>query len=188
MDTRDIILSSAQRLVQQRGYNGFSYADVAEEVGIRKASLHHHFPTKTDLGLALIERYTADFDAALQAISAAKVNANTKLARYVACYRESLAADRMCLCGMLATEALTLDAALLPKLKRFFDLNTEWLTTLLLAGRKDAQLQFSGAATDHSRVILSVLQGALMLARSTGDAADFDRTTSLLIKVLTGKD
>lgn len=50
MDMREQILTSAQRLVQQRGFNGFSYADIADEVGIRKASLHHYFPTKTDLG------------------------------------------------------------------------------------------------------------------------------------------
>lgn len=188
MNTRESILSSAQQLVQQRGYNGFSYADIADEVGIRKASLHHHFPTKTDLGLALIERYAADFDDALQSIDAAKIKADTKLLRYVALYRATLEADRMCLCGMLATEALTLDAALLPKLRQFFDRNTEWVVALLNAGRDDGRFQFSGATTDHARAFQAALQGALMMARASGNATDFDRTIKLLSKNFTGKD
>jgi TetR/AcrR family transcriptional regulator, transcriptional repressor for nem operon len=188
MTTRDSILSSAQHLVQQRGYNGFSYADIADEVGIRKASLHHHFPTKTDLGLALIERYAADFEDALQSIDAAKIKADTKLLRYVALYRATLEADRMCLCGMLSTEALTLDAALLPKLRQFFERNTEWLAAILSAGRDDSRFQFSGSATDHARAFQAALQGALMMARASGDAADFDHTIKLMSKNFTAKD
>ena len=76
MDMREHILASAQRLAQQRGFNGFSYADIAEEVGIRKASLHHYFPTKTDLGLALIEVYSTQFDSALLRISGSPSNAH----------------------------------------------------------------------------------------------------------------
>ena len=188
MNTRDSILTSAQHLVQQRGYNGFSYADIADEVGIRKASLHHHFPTKTDLGLALIERYAADFDIALQSIDAAKIKADTKLWRYVGLYRATLEADRMCLCGMLATEALTLDAALLPKLRQFFERNTEWLAAVLSAGRDDSRFQFSGNAADHARAFQAALQGALMMARASGEAADFDRTVKLISKSFMGKD
>lgn len=188
MSTRDHILASAQQFVQQRGYNGFSYADIANEVGIRKASLHHHFPTKTDLGLALIERYAADFDDALQSIDAAKIKADTRLLRYVALYRATLEADRMCLCGMLATEALTFDSAILPKLKQFFERNVEWLSAVLNAGRDDARFQFSGAATDHAHAFLAALQGALMMARATGNASDFDRTIKVLSKNFTGKD
>ncbi len=184
MDTRDSILSCAQKLVQQRGYNGFSYADIAEEVGIRKASLHHHFATKTDLGLALIDKYTLEFDQALQNIELAKIKADTMLARFVALYRSTLENNRMCLCGMLATEAMTLDAALLPKLKHFFDRNTGWLTTLLLAGEGEGRFQFDGQAADHANAFLAALQGALMMARSTGRTHDFERTADLLIKNL----
>ena len=61
MNTRTSLLDSAEQAVRQRGYNGFSYADLAREIGIRKASIHHHFPTKADLGLALIERYNQNF-------------------------------------------------------------------------------------------------------------------------------
>lgn len=188
METRDAILDSAQRLVQQRGYNGFSYADIADEVGIRKASLHHHFPTKAELGLALVARYTTEFLAALDEIEAGRSKADTKLTRYAALYRTTLVSNRMCLCGMLATEALTLDAALLPKLKHFFDRNVAWIAALLTTGKAEGRFAFSGTAADHARIVFSVLQGALMLARSTGDVTGFDRTISLLLKDFAVKD
>ena len=187
MDMRENILASAQRLVQQRGFNGFSYADIANEVGIRKASLHHYFPTKTDLGLVLIEVYSAQLDSALLNISGSSLQADAKLGAYVALYRGSLEADCMCLGGMLATEALTLDAAMLPGLRRFFARNTEWLTEVLAAGKSQQLFTLNGAAADHARVLLSALQGALLIARATGDHEAFDRTTSLLIKGLSRK-
>lgn len=181
MDTKELILSSAQRLVQQRGFNGFSYADVADEVGIRKASLHHHFASKVDLGVALVETYAAQFDQALADIERRDTTALEKLKDYVAIYRATLQSDRMCMCGMLATEALTLDAAMLPRLQRFFARNTEWLAQLLAEGRSQGVLVFDGAAADHARVALSTLQGASLVCRSNGDMDAFDRTTAILV-------
>ncbi len=101
MEMRDKILTCAQRLVQQRGLNGFSYADIANEVGIRKASLHHHFPTKVDLGLSLIKVYSEQLNNALINISSSSLPANEKLLEYIALYRGSLDAERMCLGGCL---------------------------------------------------------------------------------------
>lgn len=178
---RDKIIASAQRLVQQRGFNGFSYADIADEVGIRKASLHHYFPTKSNLGLVLIDQYTALLDSELVHIIASSMKANAKLGAYVELYRGSLLANRMCLGGMLASEALTLDPAMLPGIKRFFDRNTEWLTEILAVGKSQQIFTFSGTAADHARMIVSALQGALLIARATGDHAAFDQTASLLI-------
>ncbi len=134
MEMKEKILTCAQQLVQQRGFNGFSYADIAKEVGIRKASLHHHFPTKTDLGLSLLKVYSEQLNNALINISSSPISANEKLLAYIALYRGSLEAERMCLGGMLATEAMTLDPIMLPSLKQFFTRNTEWLTEILLEG------------------------------------------------------
>jgi TetR/AcrR family transcriptional repressor of nem operon len=187
MDMRDQILASAQRLVQQRGFNGFSYADIAVEVGIRKASLHHYFPTKTDLGQALIDIYSAQLDCELLRITGLALPADAKLDAYISIYRGSLDADRMCLGGMLASEALTLDATMLPGLKRFFVRNTEWLTETLAAGKSQRLFTLTGSAADHARVLLSALQGALLIARASGDHEAFNRTTSLLISGLSRK-
>ncbi|MBI3561513.1 MAG: TetR/AcrR family transcriptional regulator [Gammaproteobacteria bacterium] len=187
MEMRDQILASAQRLVQQRGFNGFSYADIADEVGIRKASLHHYFPTKTDLVLTLVEVYTAQLEAELLRISNAPSPANAKLRAYAEIYHGTLESGRMCLGGMLATESLTLDPALLPSLKRFFARNTEWLTEILAVGHVQHLFVLTGSAADHARMLLSALQGALLIARATGDHAAFDMTVSLLISGLLRK-
>jgi TetR/AcrR family transcriptional repressor of nem operon len=187
MEMREQILASAQRLVQQRGFNGFSYADVAEEVGIRKASLHHYFPGKTDLGQALIDSYTAQLEQALRHVNHTTPRADAKLQAYAGIYRASLEAGRMCLGGMLAADALTLDPAMLPSLKGFFARNTEWLTEVLAAGQSQRLFKLTGSAADHARMFLSALQGALLIARATGDQEAFARTASLLIADLMRK-
>lgn len=187
MDTKEHILSVAQKLVQQRGYNGFSYADIAAQVGIRKASLHHHYATKAELGIALLASYSAQLDDELQRISALPEMADVKLTAYAAIFRGSLKAERMCMVGMLASEWLTLDPAMLPSLKRFFEHNVEWLTEVLAEGKSQNLFSLSGSAADHARILLSALQGALLIARATGDYVAFDGTASLLIKSITGK-
>lgn len=187
METKEHILAIAQRLVQQRGFNGFSYADIAQEVGIRKASLHHHFPSKADLGVALVDTYAAQFDSELLRIKASFPSALARLNAYAAIYRASLEVDRICMCGMLGTETLTLDAAIVPKLKQFFVRNTAWLAQVLDAGRSQGELVFDGATADQARVILSTLQGASLVCRSTGDLAAFEQTAALLIANFTRK-
>src|SRR3954468_21277310 len=98
-DTSRRILDIAERLVQTRGSNGFSYADIAEALHVTKASLHYHFPSKADLGKRLIERYEATFLAALKAIQAGGAAPREQLKRYARIYADVLRDDRMCLCG-----------------------------------------------------------------------------------------
>src|SRR5947207_472625 len=106
--TANRILDVAERLAQTRGFNGFSYADIAGQLGVTKASLHYHFPTKADLGTRLIQRYRDVFTTALAAIDASGVDARAKLRAYVAIYSAVLSNNRMCLCGMLAADYATL--------------------------------------------------------------------------------
>ena len=107
-DTATRILDVAERLVQVRGFNGFSYADVAAELGITKAALHYHFASKAELGEALITRYTDRFVDALEAIDAGTAERAAKLDAYADLYADVLRDERMCLCGMLAAEYQTL--------------------------------------------------------------------------------
>src|ERR1700750_901657 len=107
-DTAQRILDVAEELVQVRGFNAFSYADVAGELGITKAGLHYHYPGKAELGEALITRYSERFAAALDNIDELDATAREKLAAYVSLYSDVLGARRMCLCGMLAAEYQTL--------------------------------------------------------------------------------
>src|SRR2546421_11760380 len=111
-DTSEQILDVAERLVQTRGFNAFSYADVATELGITKPALHYHFAGKAELGDALVARYTARFNDALSGIDAECVDGRSKLEAYADLYAQVLAQERMCLCGMLAADFPTLPPAM----------------------------------------------------------------------------
>jgi len=117
------ILDVAERLAQTRGFNGFSYADIATELGITKAGLHYHFAGKADLGCALIERYARTFATALAQIEANERAVYAQLQQYVALYSNVLSDGRMCLCGMLAAEYATLPDAMKRAIRQFFDDN-----------------------------------------------------------------
>src|SRR5262249_62017825 len=115
------ILDIAERLVQTRGYNGFSYADISAELRIRNASVHYYFPSKTDLGKRLVARYRENFMAALAALEAETSDARTRLRTYVAMWSRVLRdRDRMCLCGMMAADIATLPQAVRAGIRRFF--------------------------------------------------------------------
>jgi TetR/AcrR family transcriptional regulator, transcriptional repressor for nem operon len=183
-DTAIEILDVAERLVQQRGYNGFSYADVAAELGITKAALHYHFPGKAELGVALLERYAAAFVEALENIDLAHGSAPKKLRGYVGLYANVLRGDRMCLCGMLAAEFQTLPDPMQKAVIRFFDQNEKWLAGVLEDGRNGGTLEFHQSPRQLARVLIGGLEGAMLLARPYQDVRRFDAVVSLMIDPL----
>ncbi len=185
--TADRVLDVAERLVQTRGFNGFSYADVSAEVGVTTASLHYHFPGKADLGRALVERYTATFQAALEAIAGRESRAAGRLDGYANLYGEVLSRDRLCLCGMLAAEYATLPAPVQRAVRAFFDANEAWLTDVLERGRADRDLVFSGDARDLARQWVATLEGAMLLARPFGDRSRLTVAARRMIDDLTRK-
>jgi TetR/AcrR family transcriptional repressor of nem operon len=180
------ILNVAERLLQTRGYNGFSYADVAVQLGVTKASLHYHFPTKAELGRALIDRYGAAFAAALKAIDRDGSGAANKLRRYAALYEAVLTDERMCLCGMLAAEYSTLPAAMQKGLASFFDANERWLASVLAEGRGTGALKFRDSANERARVLLGALEGAMLVARSYQDPQRFHAAAGHLLADIGG--
>src|SRR3954452_25184515 len=188
MDTASEILDVAERLVQVRGFNGFSYADVASELGISKAGLHYHFASKADRGEALIERYAARFAEALRAIDERGGDAPAKLESYARIYAEVLRDRRMCLCGMLAAEYDTLPEPMRQAIVRFFDDNEAWLAGVIEEGRRERSLVGNGSARDEARSIVSGLEGALLVARPFGDVGRFESAASRLLKNLGPSD
>ena len=183
-DSAQRILDVAERLVQTRGFNGFSYADIAEALDVTKASLHYHFPSKADLGRRLIERYEQTFLAVLKGIDATGAAPREKLKRYARIYADVLRDNRMCLCGMLASDYATLPKAMKEDVRHFFDENEHWLVAVLEQGRKSGALEFKGSPLDLARVIVGSLEGAMMLARSYGEPARFDTAAERLIASL----
>jgi TetR/AcrR family transcriptional regulator, transcriptional repressor for nem operon len=183
-ETASRILEVAERLAQTRGFNGFSYADIAAELGITKASLHYHFATKAELGCALIVGYSKKFNSALAQIEAA--NPRDTLRRYVELYENVLVRDRMCLCGMLAAEYSTLPQTMRAELRSFFDKNESWLADNLERGRKAGALRFDGPALEIARLLTAGLEGAMLLARSYEEPARFEATATRLLAEVSG--
>ena len=175
------ILDVAEVLVQVRGFNGFSYADIAAELGITKAALHYHFASKADLGEALIARYAARFADALDAVEAEASTASAMLTGYAGLYLSVLREQRMCLCGMLAAEYQTLPQPMRDAVIDFFDRNESWLQRVLEQGRSEQSLRYTGSARDTARMIVGGLEGAMLVARPYGDLARFQTAAQSLL-------
>ncbi len=184
--TRSRILDIGERLVQVRGFNGFSYADVAAELSLTKASLHYHFPSKADLGEAIIARYAERFADALARIDADGAAAPAKLAAYADLYAEVLRDERMCLCGMLAAEYETIPGPIRGAVVRFLDDNEAWLTLVLEQGRREGSLSFLGSTAVLARSIVSGLEGALLIARPYRAVERFETAAAQLLASLAG--
>ena len=175
--TADRLVEAATSVVQTRGYDGFSYGDIADMVGIRKASLHHHFPGKADLGREVARRYRGAFGEALAGIEPETDNRIARLERYVELYARQLSEDgRMCLCGMLAAEYETLPEPVQDEVRGFFDEQRAWLARVLSQQHRPA-----ADARRRADVFIAGLEGALLVARTDGSTARFRRTARALI-------
>ncbi len=175
------ILDVAEQLVQTRGFNGFSYADISKKLGVTKASLHYHFPSKEALGRALIERYEETFDRELETIRQQSGQALERLRRYIKLYDAVMRKDRVCLCGMLAAEYITLPVPMQIELRRFFKANERWLAVVLDEGRRAGNLTFNGSARERAGVLLGALEGTMLVARSYSNGRVFRSAAKRLL-------
>jgi TetR/AcrR family transcriptional regulator, transcriptional repressor for nem operon len=188
VDTATQILDVAERLAQSRGFNGFSYADVASELQLTKAALHYHFAGKAELGEALIARYSARFAATLAALDTRAVSAASRLEGYANLYLEVLRDKRMCLCGMLAAEYQTLPQPMRAAVIQFFDANEAWLQAVVDQGQQEGTLHAGGSPREIARAIVGGLEGAMLVARPYGDLARFEAATAHLLAGLIVSD
>jgi TetR/AcrR family transcriptional repressor of nem operon len=188
-ETAEQILDLAEKLIQTRGYSAFSYQDIADSLAIRKASIHYHFPSKTDLGIAVVDRYVARFGAALVAI--AQDQSRTSMAMldfYVEPYVGfAKSADQVCLCGALAGEILALPPALRSRVDGFFRSHQSWLTGILKRGMDRGEFKLSAPASKVARLVFGALQGALLVKRTTGDPSQLrDVITVIKLQLTAG--
>jgi TetR/AcrR family transcriptional regulator, transcriptional repressor for nem operon len=181
MDTRTALLNAAEHAVRARGYDGFSYADLATAVGIRKASIHHHFPTKADLALVLIERYCTNFFATLEQITASNSTAGKQLAAYIAVCRAALSGgDELCLCVAFCTGRDHLTAAVLAKLDDYHVVSVRWLAAVFTTGKADGSITGIVNADDEAHGCLAQMEGAQLVARAAKDVHRFDLAVAVL--------
>ena len=166
------ILDHAEELVQLRGYNAFSYRDLAHHLGIKTSSIHYHFPTKADLAHAMVTRYRETFQSALHQITVKEKQTIRQLTAYadlfVATFRKG---ERLCLCGSLATDILTLSPPVRKEIQAFWKDNEAWLTGVLENGVVQQEIQPIEDIRSTARAIVSMLEGAMMSARVFGSEA-----------------
>ncbi|OQW74804.1 MAG: hypothetical protein BVN33_07530 [Proteobacteria bacterium ST_bin13] len=157
---REAILDATERRVRQGGYNGFSFRDIAADVGIKSSSVHYHFPGKELLVDAIAERYierTREFLG-----DPARMRADAAIERVAALFLKADETDGlMCLCGILAAESAGIPPVLRPRVSAFFTLLIDWLTTAL--GEKDGSL----AAGE----VVAQLEGGLMVSQTLTNPA-----------------
>jgi TetR/AcrR family transcriptional regulator, transcriptional repressor for nem operon len=165
------ILAAATRIAQAHGYGGLSVRALADEVGIKAASLYHHFPSKADLAAAVARRYWEDSAATLEALAADTPDPASRLARYPDTFRASLAnGNRICLCSFMTAEYDDLPDVVRQEVQAFADVNIAWLEANLLA----AGVAAARDARTRAQAIFAAISGAQLMARGRSDIALFD--------------
>jgi TetR/AcrR family transcriptional repressor of nem operon len=173
--TSEKILDIAQSLVIAGGYNGFSYADISEAVGIRKASIHHHFPTKAELMQVLVDRYTQRARAGLKAIGAHVPDPAGQLRAYLAYWEKCIldASQPFCVCAMLAGEMQMLPAPVALLVQAHFENLAAWLASVLKAGADAGLLRLDKTPEEEADMLMACVHGAMLSARALGNPGLF---------------
>lgn len=182
--SKERILVAATKIAQAHGYSGLNFRDLAESVGIKPASIYHHFTNKADLGAAIARRYWEDSAAKLETLLAESPDAKHSLHRYPETFRKALeSANRICLCSFMAAESDDLPDEVMKEVQTFADVNIAWLSKVLVAANARMSTEESEL---RARAIFAAIAGAQLIARSRSDISVYDalvenyRTVGLL--------
>lgn len=166
-DTREQILRVAGHLLQTRGFSGFSYADVAEVLGVKPAAVHYHFPQKHDLGIALIQRYRERYRRWMLEADDQGLSPSDTFDGYVRIASRFGEDDRVCPVGILTAELAGLPAQMHPAVALMVEELLSWLSGVMKEGRRRHEFHFEGSADDAAALVAAALQGALQISRGT---------------------
>lgn len=162
---REQILDHAITLMMLRGYNGFSYRDLSELVGVKTSSIHYYFPSKDDLVLEAVHAYSREVQRAVGTIDVA-LPAAAKLAKFAKMFGRTLGdGDHICLCGMLASDIETLPEPVRVAVQAFFRANEAWLADIFAEGMRDGTLASNAQPDQAARAFFAALQGAGLASR-----------------------
>lgn len=157
-DTKTKILDVAECLTQTKGFNGFSYLDLADEIGIKNSSIHYHFKAKADLALALVERLHEDHSAVFEDLDKNLDTPQQRLQAVVDYFQTYIQDEKFCMCGMMAAELQSVSPEVRNSLIVYFKDLQAWLTKQFVAmGKPDAQ--------NRALRFVSTAEGSLLLAR-----------------------
>jgi len=162
---REALLDHAQTIMMKRGYNGFSYRDLSELVGVKTSSIHYYFPTKEDLALEAVNAYSADLMSSVYAIDSS-APADKKLDRFVRLFARIFGdGTQVCLCGMLAADMDSLPEKVRHAVRAFFKANETWLAKVLAEGEAQDTLDAGGKPEAAARALYAAFQGSLLACR-----------------------
>lgn len=178
--TADDILAAARPLILAGGYNGFSYADIAEVVGIRKASIHHHFPSKVDLVRTLVFRYREDARAGFAELERTAKDPGEQLSNYIGYWEKCIidASAPFCICALLASELPALPAEVATEVRLHFETLSEWLTSAFERGAKSGIFQLQSAPRTEAEAFMAAVHGGMLSARVHGNPKLFGMITA----------
>lgn len=168
-NSKRTILNLAESLLQDRGFNGFSYANIASELGVKNAAIHYHYPTKEDLGRAVIKRYRDRFQLWINNARVKDLAPEAKLDWFLSIYTDMRAdKGKVCLVGAMESEFNSIPEGLRAQVEALHKELLTWLESTLGEGRGAGVFRFNGEAANKAALILSSLQGALQMARALG--------------------
>lgn len=173
MSTRDKIIDTTRRLIQTRAYHGFSFQDIADNVGIKKASLYHHFKSKDDVAIEVLRSSIEAIEAELG--KSAEKPASQRLEKYLAMTRTIQGAgERMCPGCSFAAILDAVSPAVQSEVQRFIQFHLDWLEQILREGREAGEFHYERPAKVEAEYLFSSIQGAITIARLTSSAKVFD--------------
>ena len=188
-DTKTAIMDAAQELIQRGGVNAMSYQHISDAIGIRKASIHHHFPTKDSLIEAVLQRYAVYFFRLVDDIFESKLDPEAKLRKYAGLFEATLCEgkkDKACLFGMLGAELSTLGSPSAAGVRKFYRENEARLARVLEEGREKGQFRFRGEAKVAAAMIFALLEGGALMARAEGGHKRLHMMVEQSVKLLQG--
>jgi TetR/AcrR family transcriptional repressor of nem operon len=175
-DTAGRLIGGAAQLIMRGGYNGFSYADLAERFGIRKASIHHHFPSKLSLVVAVVEQGRAVIQAQIALLEQGTPVAMEQLRMYTG-YWERCIKDQtapFCLAGVLAAELPSLPSEIALSVRGHFTDLAQWLERVLILGVKQGSMRIEASPAVEAETFMAGVYGAMLLARAFDDPRKFN--------------
>ncbi len=180
-DTRTRILDIGEQLLLERGYAGFSYQDIAEAVGIRKASIHHHFPGKEDLGRAIVERTRQRLGGGRNTVAEDSEQAKRQFERFLRFFeRLSEEGSRLCIGGRLSADYAVLPDPVRQPFREFMAEHAAWLEELCRVGQKTGAFKADMPPEEQALMLRAAVQGAVQLARADGDIETYRTVASVM--------
>ncbi len=184
VNTADQILDIAQDLCQRKGFDGFSFHDIARLLDIKTASVHYHYKTKSDLGVAMMRRYRCQFIQALTDISSKTKDPKKQLNLFLDLMTQLPRERKLCLCLMFATGLESISKEMQNEVQHFMGETERWLEKCLATGKKEGRFEFSKSPRSVAHVLLASMQGMIVCSRATDNFQEFEKGKECLVAFL----